>query len=644
MNKKIIDTINDDPTKFAKESTIKELETTLRELAKAYYNTGESLVSDEIFDILKDILKKRSPKNKFLKEVGAPISKEKVKLPYPMMSLDKIKPDTSELKKWKAKYKGPYVDSDKLDGVSAQVYKTKDGELKMYIRGDGIMGHDISHLIKYTLPKSLKVASIPNESSIRGELIITKKDFKKIDMANARNTVSGQVNSKHPNMDIVKLIKFISYSVINPRYDQIEQMEKMEKWGFTTVVYKVVKELDAKVLNEYLVKRRTEAEYEVDGIVVVDASKAYDLTKENPKHAFAFKAVLDDQIAETVVEDVIWKVTKDGYLVPRIKISPVKLVGVTITYATAYNAKYILDNKIGPGAVIKLIRSGDVIPKIHEIIKPAKKAKMPDIEYKWNESEVDIIVKDIFGAQKDSTATNMKIMKITNFFDKLGVKYISEGIVRKLAEAGYDSIQKILKANKEDLIEIDGIGEKLVTKIFANLDVALKKEPLAKFMAASNIFGRSLGSKKLAMITAIYPNILDLDYSKKELKEKINEINGFSDKSTDKFVDNLDQFKKFFEEINGIIDISHLKTKVTSTPKKVGTKFKDEIVVFTGFRNKDYEKLVTENDGKLSGSVSGKTTLLVYAEGTENSSKYKKAKTLGVKTMTDKEFKTKYVK
>src|ERR1700744_2630035 len=124
--KKKIDDIIKNPKKYATAVDVTELEKTLRYLSNKYYNTGKSVVSDEIFDLLKDVLKERDPANPFLGEIGAPINKSKVKLPFPMGSLDKIKPETKELEKWINKYEGPYVLSDKLDGTSAQFYKISD--------------------------------------------------------------------------------------------------------------------------------------------------------------------------------------------------------------------------------------------------------------------------------------------------------------------------------------------------------------------------------------------------------------------------------------------------------------------------------------------------------------------------------------
>ena len=186
-----------DLSKYVQNLDSKKLEKILRDLSSEYYNKGISLVSDEIFDYLKETLQELDPLNDYLNEIGAPVNeKEKVKLPYSMGSLDKIKPSTNELEKWKKTYTGPYVISDKLDGISAQLYITKK-ENKLYTRGDGEYGQDISYLIEYLFD----VSKFPKDNlpiSIRGELILSKKNFEKVKdkFKNARNAVAGYVNSK----------------------------------------------------------------------------------------------------------------------------------------------------------------------------------------------------------------------------------------------------------------------------------------------------------------------------------------------------------------------------------------------------------------------------------------------------------------
>jgi NAD-dependent DNA ligase len=637
---KILPELLNNPVSYGKKTNIDELVNTLRILAYNYYNTNASLVPDEIFDILKDILKERDPSNKFLTEIGSPISKDKVELPYYMPSLDKIKPTTNAVDKWLKKYEGPYVISDKLDGVSG-LLERDDNELKLFTRGDGSKGQDISYLIPYVLP-NLKIDDLPDGSAIRGELIISKLNFKNIkdDYSNARNTVAGLVNSKKYSVKVAKLTDFIGYAVINPIYRQERQMKRIKKWNIPLVEYKVVDNVNNDMLSDYLIKRRKESNYEIDGIVVIDSNKAYKVKNKNPTYGFAFKAVLSDQVAEANVVDVIWTPSKHGYLKPKIMIEPLELAGVKITYATAHNAKFIKDHVLGPGSVIKLVRSGDVIPYIMEVIKPAASGepKMPKIPYKWNKTGVDLIVKDIHGVANDT----IRIKQITDFFKVLGVKFISEGIITKLVENGYNTIMKIIQADANKLSEIDGIGNKLVTKIYNNMDESFKIVPLEKLMAASNIFGRGMGSRRIKLVIDAYPDILKKNWTTNTIKSKVKELDGFDNITATQFSNGFYKFVKFYKELEKIVDISHLKN--IKKISKDTDKFKDEKIVFTGFRDKELEKFVEDNGGKVSTTVSSNTTLVVYVqqEGKSESSKLKKAKELSIKLMTKDEFIKKY--
>ena len=640
-----IDKILENPYKFATSVAIDELVDTMKELSQYYYNTDEPLIPDSIYDLLKLTLEQREPNNPFLQEVGAPISKDKVDLPFPMGSLNKVKPDTQVLDEWKKKHPGPYVLSDKLDGVSGLLYK-ENNRFKLFTRGDSLTGQDITHLIPYLLKDKYKPGKIPNNSAIRGEIIMSKKNFETIkdQYKNARNTIAGLVNSKHFSTDVAKLADFVGYAILNPKYKQEEQMKKLEEWQFPTVEYKVVKELDNELLSKYIQDRRKNSNYEVDGIVVMDSSMVYDVSEKNPTYGFAFKMVLTDQIAEANVLDVEWNVSKHGYLKPTIKIEPVNLVGVTIKNATAFNAKYIVDNKLGPGAVIKIVRSGDVIPYILEVVKPSAtgKPKMPTIAYKWNQTGVDIIVQDIHGTASDAII----IKQLSSFFSKLGVKYISEGIVTKLVENDYKTVFDILTADMKDLSKIDGMGEKIVSKIFDNTRVAFETTNLETLMSASNSFGFGLGSKKLKIIVDEYPNIMTVKWTNKEIKEKVLVLNGFDEVTATRFVEGFEKFKKFFKELEKIplINVDQLKK-----PKKVvvakGKLFEGQKVVFTGFRNKEFEDLIVNNGGNVTGTVSKNTTLLVYSENEKDvSSKYLKAKELNVPMMSQDEFTKKYGK
>lgn len=624
------------PVKNAESITPQKLTTFLRKISASYYNSSKSLVSDKIFDELKDILTDKDPTNEFLDEVGAPVTGKKVKLPFPMGSLDKVKPDNNKFEKWASTYEGPYILSDKMDGISALLHN--DGnELKLYTRGNGIFGQDISHLIQYL---KLNVPQLPENTAVRGELIISKKDFEKIkekddSVNNARNTTAGIVNDKTICKN-ARYVQFITYTVVFPSYKQSKQFNLLEKWGFKTAPHKMVKSISVESLQEYFKERRGPNDFDIDGIVVIDDSNAYDIVVGNPKYGFAFKSIQDDQIAIATVVDVEWEISRYGYLKPTIKIEPIKLVGVTITYATAHNAKFVHDNNIGIGAKIKIIRSGDVIPKIMEVIEPSKngKPKMPDIAYEWNETEVDIIA-----TNKDDRKKIISIKKIVNFMETLNVKYINEGIVTKLYDAGFTSVIKIIKSDKADISDV--IGDKMTDKITDNLMSALKNTQLHTLMNASNCFDRGMGEKKLAVILKAYPTIMTDDITDKELFTKIMSLDGFQEKTTEKFIGGFNKFKLFLVKMNKYVDMKYL---LIPDVKKTGTKLAGQKIVMTGFRDNTLKDFIESNGGETSTSVSKNTTLVICADDCDTSSaKYVKAEELKIKIMTQSEFKKKYV-
>ena len=664
----MINSMIKDPNKYAQQLTVTNLANTLKALSDAYYN-DQPLVDDTVFDTMKDVLEERDPTNKFLKQIGATVKTdiEKVTLPYPMGSLSKVKPEKENLDIWVYKFKGPYVLSDKEDGISAQLHKVSENVFKLYTRGDGEIGQDISKLISYIIPNTVKLNEIPIGMSIRGEIIMSKKNFDTISatMKNARNAVAGLVNSKTVDDTYrknAKLCDFVTYEVMNPRYKQKDQFKMLNNFGFKTAEYKLMNNLTYTMLSDYLKLRRATSDYEIDGIVVMDDSKVHELAdpNTNPDYAFAFKTVLDDQVAIATVVQVHWDPSKDGYLKPTIEIKPINLVGVTITNATAFNAKFVEDNKLGPGAKVKIVRSGDVIPHIMEVVEKSKTAQMPDIPYIWTPTHVDIMLKDIFAAQAD-VRDAIIVKQLDYFFKKIGAKYIAEGIITKLVAAGYKSVYEIMSADKKKLSQIEGIGDKLVNKIFESIISSLESVKLNTLMAASHVFGRGMGERKIKEIIILYPNILNEKWSDKILMEKIMAVDGFSTISATKFCDNLTEFKQFLKKLRTIDKLEtvlkHLD-KPAQKPilsdadadadddadvdaddiNKEKIDLTNKIFVFTGFRDKQLEEKINELNGKVSTSVSKKTTIVVKAADAETSSKLVDADKLGIPIMTKEEF------
>ena len=219
-------------------------------LTQNYYNQTP-VMTDNQYDIVKEYIEQKFPNNTAIVEIGAEVERNKVKLPYEMASMDKIKPDTGALASWMSKFRGPYVLSCKLDGVSG-LYTTKGSTPKLYTRGNGKVGQDVSHLIPFLrLPKTKNVV-------IRGEFIIPKAVFDekyKSTFANPRNMVAGIVNHKHISDAVVDL-HFVAYEVIIPELKPSAQMEYLGTINVEGVLFQPVDTLSNEMLSNLLVEWR----------------------------------------------------------------------------------------------------------------------------------------------------------------------------------------------------------------------------------------------------------------------------------------------------------------------------------------------------------------------------------------------------
>ena len=599
-----------------------------------YYNTGKSSgLTDWRYDYIKETLNKRDPN--YIVPTGTRIREyeNRTELPFWLGSMDKKK-DEKEISKWISSNKTKqFLIEDKLDGVSCLI-SIKSGKVKIFTRGDGKIGADISYLSQYirNIPKNLKLTIF-----LRGELIINYKLFKEKysnEYANPRNLVSGLVGSKTIKEGLED-IDFIAYEIISDEVADIPsvQLDFLDKLGFKTVNRQLVENVSVESLTEILVRNKEISDYEIDGLIVHANFKYERNTTGNPTYAFAFKMRFEDNLIEANVLRVEWNVSKWGTLKPRVEIQPVQLGGVTITWASGFNAKFIVDKCIGPEAIIEITRSGDVIPYIVRVVKKAKQPDMPQISWSWNETKVDI--------QTDDYSDTSNVKKIANFFAELGIKHVGEKNVQKMYESGLDSLFKIISASEDDFEKVPGFGKKLAERTFVNIHDGLKDLSLPLVLGAYGLFGFGIGVKKLTTLFETFPDILDVYKTMKneDIIVRILQIEGFSDKSAKKVVDNLEDAKQF------IIDIKKCATFKEKTVKtQIENKLQDMKIVLSGFRDKKLEESIVLRGGKVTTSVSKQTSLLVVSSKSEKSSgKVAKALEIGVNVIDREEFLSKFI-
>jgi DNA ligase (NAD+) len=595
-----------------------------------YYNDKECsvIITDYEYDTMREYIKNKFPKNLYFKKIGFAPMTEKVKLPVFMGSMDKIKPNTNTLKIWDKKYKGPYVVSAKVDGVSGLYVKEK-GKETLYTRGDGEYGKDVSKLIK-----DLHFPEVEEDIIVRGEFIIQQKIFQekyKDDFCNSRNLVSGIINRKVTDKKIID-VHFIAYELIYPILKPSEQFMFLSKNNFEVIEYSIFTKINNEILTNYLIEIRENYEYTIDGIIITD-DHIYDRKIGNPEHSFAFKIQTKQQIAEATIVDVIWTPSKDGYLKPRIKINPVMIDNVSITFINGFNGSYIKNNKIGIGSVIRIIRSGDVIPHILDVIIPSNEPKMPEVKYIWSSSGVDIILEDI---NNDKT---VRLKKNILFFKTIGVEELCEGHIKQIMDSGNDTIEKIINMNLNDFLLINGFQQKMANKIYNNIREKINTVKIENLIVGSNIFVRGTSIQKVKVIFELYPDILENNISDSEKIINLTKIKGMSENSARQFVEKIPEFLSF---LNSIID-EESKNKLLNRNKISNNHplYKKTIVI-TGFRNAELIDKIEKVGCIISNNVNNKTTMVISKNIMLSNNKMKEAQKMNIPILTINDFIKKY--
>lgn len=628
----IIEQLNDRPAEVITQLTENELITVLTIAKNSYYNSAVSLISDSLYDLLAEKLHAINPRAPVLQKVGAPVLGEKVKLPYTMASQNRISSE-KQLDRWLDQFEGSYVVSNKLDGVSCCLI-VDHNRVSMYTRGDGTYGKDVSFLASliqlplHYLPENKKIV-------IRGELIMPIDDFTPYAtiMSNPRNMVSGIVNSKSQSIVVehAQKVHFVAYELIYPILKPSDGLKMIKDYRLETVTFTETNNLNLDFLDKTLHKRKQKSIYQLDGLVIVQ-DLLHGRAMGDPDYSFAYKGISVHM--NTKVLEVLWAPSKDGYLIPRIRYQMVRLSGADLEYATGFNAKFIVNNGIGPGANVTVIRSGDTIPHIINVNKRSKSNSLPtQYAYHWDANEVHIVL--------DHFNKNVEVIKknLTRFVTEIGVFGLSEGIISHLVDAGINTILKLIALKIDDLMILEGFGTKKANKIYRSLQHSLSKLDLATLMSASNIFGRGFGKIKMEKILRVYPNIID-NYSKHthvQWSDRLMLLEGFDTITVAKFLHRILYFQKFYDKVQSLITIQPYVFN-----QKLNGIFANEVIVFTGFRQADWKKYIESEGGTVTSTVSHRTTLVIYNPNDTGKAKFKKALQLGIATLTRSQFSTKY--
>lgn len=620
---------------------------------QSYYNSDSPIIPDTVYDYYRGLVPKTKPIS-----LPTPVTGRKIKLPYNLGSMDKTKAEDEHLIiKWLKENPGPYSVSLKLDGVSALYYHSSDKKYRLFTRGDGQIGQDISFLLKH-----LDLPEIPEGNGVRGELILPKSEFRsriflKSDSKkyeNARNAVSGLANSLETNyhLDIAKTVDFVSYELILPRGTQLpitQQFHQLHDLGFNVVHFSKLTHLTPLILSQLYDRQLEESRYEIDGLILQADYPYTRNTSGNPNYAVAYKKNLENLTAVTTVEIIEWNVSRTEVIKPVIILQPIKIDGVTISRVTGNNAKYIRDAKIGPGAIIRLIRSGGVIPKVLEVIQPAQQVVWPSIPFIWNETGVDIIALD----------RSNEVKRIYYFLSSLKVEKIGEKTVERiLEEYPFLDLNQFLRLTSTDLAFL---GSKISQTISDGLKHIFNGATINQIAAASGLFGRGIGIRKLDLVTSVLPNF----WLQKTppIVSDLTAIHGVGKETASLLVEHYQEFQDLYQSIRDLIKKSTVtldQAVIDDRPKKqlstinspveqkqnklTGKKTMPAIVVLSDLKNKaKYDKLIKERGGTSGSSVTQSTNLLVIGDESVHSTKRANAEKKGIPIITLEEFERDYL-
>lgn len=667
-------TIFNEDFKVAEEMPLDGLLDILKFSEREYYTQEEEntdrMLNDKVYDFIKEYYNAKMLENNQVRPDDSQMDHvpetvgRMIKLPIWMGSCKKMNKDTGETRIWTENYTGPYHISAKMDGASALLVSESDG-MKLYSRGKRNEGQNITEFLNY-----IEVPKIPIGVMIRGELIIPRSVFEAKyqrndpseteKFSNSRNAVAGMVNKMGSNASkgvptplnqfreqFVRDVKFIAYEYIAPvSIRASEQFKKLDAlFGENVAKHEQLQKVDDQILSVLYDRYIAELDFEIDGVVVCDDSTYVRSYGENPDYLRAFKKPLAILTCRTRVTAVTWEVSKEGHLRPVVHFEQINLNGALTGKATGHNAGIIEKEGIGVGAVIDVIRSGGVIPKILIPIVQRAEPGLPDVEFYWNDSHVHIfpVVKDVRAIQ---------IKQLHHFLDKLDTKGIGPKLVERLYDGGVNTILKLMTVKVEDLAFIGG---KTAENIVRTINEKKCNLTLPLLAGTCGLFGSLMGVTRFELIFAHYPDIMNsqevADVNVEALCQMLQKIDGFALKTAQQAAEGFDAFYEFLDELTsaGVV-IAPIKPKV-KTPPNSGTKprssskpsIQGRNVLITGFRDDGIVGFIESNGGTNLKSLTKVCNLLLIKDYNTTNTKVQDAKARGIEIMTREEFVIKYI-
>jgi len=653
----------------------------LKKFDKAYFDEDNPIISDKDYDQIKQEILNLEKKYSYLKNKNSPSQKvghepsgrfKKIQHDIPMLSLanafskENIEDFLKKIKNFlnmKESENIVFSAEPKIDGISASL-KYIDGNFKLGLsRGDGKTGEDITNNLKTIaeIPKKINKPNFPKILEVRGEVYISKSDFKKIDkkFANARNAAGGSLRQKDHNETRKIPLKFVAYGfgIVEPKkfQKQSEYLQILKTWGFNTnSLNKLVSTIeDIEKNHKAIEEQRQSLDYDLDGLVYkiddLQLQNRLGFVSNSPRWAIAHKFSSEKGFSR--IKNIEIQVGRTGALTPVAKIESVNIGGVVVSNATLHNEDEINRKDIRIGDTVCIQRAGDVIPQvlyvdIEKRNRNSKKFIFPDKcpscgskivkEFNYTTKKKDAVTRcpDFKFNCKEILREKLKhfVSKEAFNVDGFGKKIIQNFWDLKMIRYPAD----IFNLNFKKISKLDGWGDLSAS----NLEKAIektRKTSLDKLIFAIGI--RHIGQENAKTLAKYFVTIKKFqELFNKEKRKKILkyllELDGIGETQ-------LNSLEIFCSNLNNLNSVSNLIKELNVSDFKTSKSgiFYGKTIMFTGGLNNmsraEAKALVEKEGGKILGSPSKKLDYLVVGDSKPTVKKVEKAKQLNIKILDE---------
>lgn len=643
---------------------IKYLADLLNRAAKAYYAEDREIMSNQEYDALYDELQELEQETGFL-PAGSPTVRvgyeavdelPKEKHEAPMLSLGKTK-SREELRDWLQG--NPAILSWKLDGLTV-VLTYHDGKLaKAVTRGNGEIGEVVTNNAR-TFKNIPLAIPFTGDLVLRGEAVITYSDFEKLNAEledaearykNPRNLCSGSVRQLSSEVTAGRNVRFYAFSLVSASGAEFhnsreEQFRFLAELGFEVVEHYMVTEENILDTIELFEKKIESYDVPSDGLVLTYEDIAYGQslgrTAKFPRHSIAFKWA--DELRETTLKEIEWSPSRTGLINPVAIFEPVELEGTTVSRASVHNISILRGLKLGIGDRITVYKANMIIPQIAENLTCSDNVKIPELcPVCGGKTEIRQVneVQSLYCTNEKCAAKRIKAFTLFVSRDAMNIEGLSEATLEKFVDMGF--IQEYadlyhLDRYKDQIVEMEGFGEKSYHNLADSIN-ASRSTTLPRVIYGLGIANIGVANAKMLCRHFSY----DIEQLRNADVETLSAIEGVREVIASAFVEYM-QDEDNLQKIDHLLAELQVEVPVVEEGSQTlaGLQF-----VITGSLNRfgsrnDLKEIIENKGGKVTGSVTGKTTALINNDITSNSSKNKKAKELEVPILSEDDFLTEY--